>query len=700
MALMRKMPQHRAERLMFSSSDDNAMLKQIQSTHAPDGREVEVRHLLLIIEEIFQHAKPIIHAPGANQATQPRLDILDDRDLREMLELLSHTINKISCEMACKCIGNGDAHGTTVNIFNILTNYTWDAKVVIALAAFSVNYGEFWMLAQLYPTNYLAKAVATLKQLPETLEHMDILKPRFEALAGLITAVMDLTKCIIKFQQLPPQYISPDAPELLTATAHIPTAAYWIIRSIVACASQITNLIGIGHEYATSTAEAWELSNLAHKINTIYTHLTKQLDFCDQLINEKKHLEAFEKLVHLFATPHVDNMKILQALIYAKDDQLPLFDGSSKRRVGLDVLRRRIVLLLISDIDLPHEELIVLEQMYQEAKQAPTRMESQYEIVWIPVVDRSTPWNLDKQRQFETLQAMMTWYSVVDPTLIDPAVIKYIKEVWKFNRKAMLVVLDPQGRVANPDAFHMMWIWGSVAYPFTSDREEVLWKEEKWRIELLAGPIEPMIFNWLAEDKYICLYGGEDIEWIRRFTKTARAVAQAAQIPLEMLYVGKSNPREKVRKNNSAILAENLSHILPDLTLIWFFWVRLESMWHSKVQQGKSVDNDPIMQEIMKMLSFDGSDQGWAMICRATDTVKAMGDVILATLLDYESWKDQIGQKGFLQALNDCLQGLRPPHHCNRLILPSTTGTIPERVVCAECGRAMEKFIMYRCCTD
>ncbi|XP_030542064.1 protein SIEVE ELEMENT OCCLUSION B-like [Rhodamnia argentea] len=700
MALVSRLPQRRAERLMFSSSDDNAMLKQIQSTHAPDGREVEVTHLLRVIEEIFQHAKPIIHAPGANQVAHPRVDMLDDTDLREMLELLSYTINKISCEMACKCIGGGDAHGTTLNIFNILSNYTWDAKVVIALAAFSINYGEFWMLAQLYPTNYLAKAVATLKQLPETLEHVDTLKPRFEVLTGLIKAMVDLTKCIIEFKQLPPQYISPDAPELLTATTHIPTAAYWIIRSIVACASQITNLISMGHEYATSTAEAWELSSLAHKINSIYTHLSKQLDLCDQLINEKKHLEAFEKLVHLFATPHLDNMKILQALIYAKDDQLPLLDGSTKRRVGLDVLRRRNVLLLISDIDLPNEELLVLEQMYQEAKQAPTRMESQYEVVWIPVVGRSTPWDSEKQKQFETLQGMMTWYSVVDPTLIDPAVIKYIKEVWKFNKKAMLVVLDPQGRVANPNAIHMMLIWGSLAYPFTSDREEVLWKEEKWRIELLASPIEPMIFNWITEGKYVCLYGGEDIEWIRKFTNTARAVARAAQIPLEMLYVGKSNPREKVRKNSATILAENLSHVLPDLTLIWFFWVRLESMWHSKVQQGKSVDSDPIMQEIMKMLSFDGSDQGWAVICRGTDTAKAKGDVILAALADYESWKGRIGQRGFLPALNDRLQDLQTPHHCNRLILPSTTGTIPERVVCAECGRVMEKFIMYRCCTD
>lgn len=74
----------------------------------------------------------------------------------------------------------------------------------------------------------------------------------------------------------------------------------------------------------------------------------------------------------------------------------------------------------------------------------------------------------------------------------------------------------------------------------------------------------------MQEGKYICLYGGEDIDWIQRFTTTMHAVAQAAQIPLEMLYVGKSNLKEKVRKNNTAIATQGVSHVLPDVTLVWW----------------------------------------------------------------------------------------------------------------------------------
>lgn len=92
---------------------------------------------------------------------------------------------------------------------------------------------------------------------------------------------------------------------------------------------------------------------------------------------------------------------------------------------------------------------------------------------------------------------MMPWYSVFHPSLLDPAVVRYIKEVWHFNKKPLLVVLDPQGKVVNPNAIHMIWIWGSTAFPFTSNREESLWKEETWRIELLADAIDANIPDWV-----------------------------------------------------------------------------------------------------------------------------------------------------------------------------------------------------------
>lgn len=54
-----KMPQLiKSDRRMFSASDDSAMVKQIQATHAPDGREVDVKPILHVIEDILHRATP------------------------------------------------------------------------------------------------------------------------------------------------------------------------------------------------------------------------------------------------------------------------------------------------------------------------------------------------------------------------------------------------------------------------------------------------------------------------------------------------------------------------------------------------------------------------------------------------------------------------------------------------------------------
>lgn len=119
------------------------------------------------------------------------------------------------------------------------------------------------------------------------------------------------------------------------------------------------------------------------------------------------------------------------------------------------------------------------------------------------------------------------------------------------------------------------------------------------------------------------------------------------------------------------------------------------------LQPGKSVENDTIVQGIITMLSFDKTDQGWAVISRgSTEMAKAKGNTILKSLTQFEQWKQQAEQNGFVAALNANLHDLHTPHLCNRLILPRATGTIPKRVVCAECFRPMEKFITYRCCTE
>lgn len=115
--------------------------------------------------------------------------------------------------------------------------------------------------------------------------------------------------------------------------------------------------------YISSTTEAWELSSLAHKVNNMYSHLMSLLGACHKHIGSshmnncktirlryffflseivvfrfstiegKMHLETYQLLLHLFEMSHIDNMKVLRALLNSRDDPQPIIDGASKRRV-------------------------------------------------------------------------------------------------------------------------------------------------------------------------------------------------------------------------------------------------------------------------------------------------------------------------------------------------------------------------------
>ncbi|XP_057984261.1 protein SIEVE ELEMENT OCCLUSION B-like [Malania oleifera] len=686
---------------MFMMSDDNVVTKQIEETHSPDGREVDIRPLLQIVEDILRHSTP---AATIGSVVPAHGEIAEEKTPQAGLvtnipETLSATIDRVACEIACRCMGGTDVHGTTLMVLHLLTNYGWDAKLVLSMAAFALNYGEFWLLAQIYTSNSLAKSMAILKKLPAIMEHSGMLKPRFDSLSNLIAVMLALTKCLVEFKELPSMYISQDLPALVTFKSSLPTAVYWTIRAILVCASQITSLTSLGHEYVT--AETWDLSTLTHKINSIHQRLKELLATCYQLIEERRDIEAYELLRKLFAMSHIDNMKVLRALIYAKDDLQPLFDGSTKKRVNIEVLRRKNVLLLISGLDISQDELSILEQIYNESRQHASRFESQYEVVWIPIVDHSVTWTDPMQQHFEDLQTNMPWYTVHHPSMVEKAVIRFVKDVWQFRNKPILVVLDPQARVVSPNALHMMWIWGSSAFPFTSMKEEALWRDETWRLELLVNGIDPTIINWIREGKYIFLYGGDNMGWIRNFTTAARAMAQEARIPLEMVYMGRSGKKEQVRRVAEAVAAEKLSSSWQEPAMIWFFWTRLESMLFSKIQQGKADEHDIVTQEIKKLLSFDKAG-GWAVLASgSTVLINGQHGTILGTVVEYDLWKEQVPVVGFNAAITDHhrkLHGAAMP--CCRFEFPSIAGRIPEIMKCPECVRLMEKYVTFLCCHD
>ncbi|KAL2949712.1 hypothetical protein AAZX31_20G190700 [Glycine max] len=61
-------------------------------------------------------------------------------------------LKQISFEMSCKSPRDEIGHKTTLAILNKLSNYEWNAKAVLTMAAFALEYSEFWMHASSVPT--------------------------------------------------------------------------------------------------------------------------------------------------------------------------------------------------------------------------------------------------------------------------------------------------------------------------------------------------------------------------------------------------------------------------------------------------------------------------------------------------------------------------------------------------------------------
>jgi len=147
--------------------------------------------------------------------------------------------------MLCRCSVEGDINSRVINLFDVIGKYSWDAKVVLVLAAFAVRYGEFWQLMQLYRGNNLAALVSSIKQLPCNLKP---LKLQIKALTLLVETMMDVAMCIIKFEYLPLQHVEHGNHMFQVTKSQIYEAAYWIARSCLACFSQLKNFTTKQHE--------------------------------------------------------------------------------------------------------------------------------------------------------------------------------------------------------------------------------------------------------------------------------------------------------------------------------------------------------------------------------------------------------------------------------------------------------------------
>ncbi|PON53339.1 Sieve element occlusion [Trema orientale] len=643
---------------LFTASDEK-ILDLVYATHVHHDQSFDVESLFFVVENIIKRSGQIVD--NVIQGTQVHAETIDEKPSKASFVSPLCTLKSIGCELSCKPPGEEFAHKSTLAILNKLSKYSWEAKAVLTLAAFALDFGDFWLVAQHNQSDQLAKSLGILRRVPVLLKPADLQKRRQAVVEvnSLIKATLQVIEIIYELEKLT-IYDPKDVPALAQSLDHTPVDVYWAILSVAACSTKINIL-------TSEEDKPHDLSPYAQKIHYVMNKLKTHLIICKNQIEEA---DNYRRLRKLFQTP-TEIVEILKALIFSKDNVQPIIDGSTNKTVTIDVLKKKNVLLVISGLDITEEEISILRPIHEA-----TKKDNQYHIVWIPIVEK---WTDELEKKFEDLRTKMPWYVVHYFSPI--AGIKYIKEEWHYKGKPAVVVINPQGKVEISNALHLIRVWGMKAFPFNKAAEETISNETHW-IGPVVSNIDPKIQIWIKEEKYIFFYGGKDNDWIQQFTKKATAllndpIIKEAKISIELFCVGKTPKGGE------------------DLVKLGRFWTSIESLFFTKVH--KIVD--PVTQEIQKLLSYK-NESGWAVLSKGSTVVVAgHGLTIMKVVEEFEKWKEIVKKKGFEVVFKEYhSEAIQSVRHCCRFDIPSVAGKVPETMNCPECPRNMEAFTSYKCC--
>ncbi|KAK7268775.1 hypothetical protein RIF29_21483 [Crotalaria pallida] len=634
---------------------DEQILEQIYSTHVHSDTKFDVNSLFTLVQNTLRRSTHIVD--NVVQGSSASVEHVDDTIPPASFTSPLCTLKAINSEMSCKPPGEQIAHKTTLVILNKLSNYDWDAKAVLTLAAFALEYSEFWLLAQHQTTDFLAKSVAVLKRVPALTRPAAVQKHRQAIIEvnNLVKTTLQVIELIFELEKLS-THNTKEVPALVPAIEQLPVDVYWTIITITAIVTQIDIL-------TTESEQKQELSQYGQKINIILSKLRKQVTIIRQQIDEVIFYGRLKKAL-LSAT---EIRQVFKLLIFSTaDTPQQLFDGATKTTVDISVLNKRNVYFFISTLDITDEEISEVKPVYDA-----TKTNEQYKIVWIPIVEE---WNDQLRKKFEILKTKVPWYVV--PQFGNKAGIRYIKEEWHFTKKPLVALLSPQGKVDNTDVFQTIHAYGIKAFPFRKVDVERVEKELHW-IESVVGGIDGNLLGAIKEQKYIFFYGGHDKEWIQQFTKYVNVIAndtviKESKIAIELFHVEKENK-----------------------SLFGNFWTKIESLF---VTKGNNTV-DEVTQQVQKMLSYK-NETGWALLTKGSSVVvSGHGTTILKTVAEFEKWKDTVSKNGFEFSFKVYHEKIvKTTHRCAHLEIPNVTGKLPRTIKCPDCPNTMEIFISYKCC--
>ncbi|XP_057734506.1 protein SIEVE ELEMENT OCCLUSION B-like [Arachis stenosperma] len=647
----------------FNVADD-IISHNIISIHDSQAVRHDVDSLYNVVSNIVRSSTNITNSLDLKQVKS--VDLVEDKVPQSGFKPSYNMLKEIACQMTCHPFNATDIHGSVVGVLEKLKSYTWDAKAVIALSAFALDFGETWRLSLMQATNKKENALEL--HIFKLGEEEDAKKTKEKANADLISTLVDRTlqliDGIIKLEKLIANkaYSSKDVPALFKAPRDLYT--YWAILGLMACANQMSHL-------------EWNIkSEIVGRIKLVLTQLNADLEEIKLQIDL---LNDFTWRLNVFQTPS-GILELLKALIFPKDfKQLDIiFDATTKKLVKLDELKTKNLLLFISGLDNIEDEIWALKPIHDSITKEKDKKD--YKIVWVPVVEN---WTNEAKEKFEHLKSLMPWYVVQYLSLVKGY--KPLQEEWNYTGKPIVVVTNPRGEVINKNALHLIFVWGISAFPFRREDEERVSQHWNWLWNEVFK-INADIQKWVSqENKYVFLYGGTDITLTQRYGNLVETI--------------RNDPL--IKQTDTYIEHFNLAKV--DITTQTKFWLNITNSFLSKIQK-LDFNLDSTLKDIQTLLSMK-TEKGWALVSKGENVlVLGYNELIAGVLEGFESWKKNVVEfQGFDIAFKDYYDRVSAgvPLHCLHFELNNIRSGVPTNMSCPNqsCGRKMEiESVNYKCC--
>ncbi|KAI9119494.1 hypothetical protein K1719_009370 [Acacia pycnantha] len=306
------------------TAPDEVISNQVIGIHDSQAPKYDVESLYNVVSNIV---KSSIHIGNSLDLKRPKgVELVEDKVPQSSFMPHFSTLKEIACQMTCKPFNKSVAHETVVGILEKLRSYTWDAKAVIALSAFALDFGETWRLSFITePTkdNALELHIFRLgcEEAKPTKSNLDLITTLVNITFQLIEGVLTLEK------KISDKTLSPK---------DVPTLDWYIKCKVVG-----------------------NLNHVLGRLNDELTMIEHQEEKARDLTWRRSVLNCPSGIVNL-----------LKAFIFSLDiTELEIFDNTTHQVVTNDVLKTKNLLLFFSGLDNIEDDIWVLKSIHEASRE-------------------------------------------------------------------------------------------------------------------------------------------------------------------------------------------------------------------------------------------------------------------------------------------------------------------------------------------